>query len=104
MVIIGVDPGTATTGWGVVRYDGLLKNKKTGKPKKGNNNLLTLIDFGCIVTESKEKMEDRLLVLNRSLKRVMKEHNPDHVVIEQLFFGPIRHRHFQLDRLEELYY
>ncbi|MEX0621538.1 MAG: crossover junction endodeoxyribonuclease RuvC [Candidatus Woykebacteria bacterium] len=81
MLIIGVDPGTATTGWGVIR-------KTKGKSENAKNgNSLQLIDFGCILTKSTDEMGDRLFILRRSLQKIIKEHRPEMMVIERLFFG-----------------
>lgn len=75
MKILGIDPGTATTGWGVVEYR-----------KKGPNGF-NLVDFGCILTDSNDPMGERLVVLKKSLNKIFKGHDPDCVVIERLFFG-----------------
>jgi crossover junction endodeoxyribonuclease RuvC len=77
MVILGIDPGTATTGWGVIKYNG----------KKKGQTPTSLLDFGCIITDSKDEMGERLFILRRALKNVIKTHNPDTMVIERLFFG-----------------
>lgn len=83
MVIIGIDPGTATTGWGVIK----IQNNNEKSKGKTNGQSVSLIGFGCIVTDSNEEMGQRLKVLHKSLKKVIKEHNPDCIIIEQLFFG-----------------
>ena len=91
MLIIGVDPGTATTGWGVVKLTG---NREQGTAKEKNNRLrrtngrsLSFVDFGCILTNSTDEMGERLFILRRSLQKVIKTHRPDLMVIERLFFG-----------------
>jgi crossover junction endodeoxyribonuclease RuvC len=91
MIIIGIDPGTATTGWGIVGYkSGAKKRKKSGRKLVGNSgkkNEVSLIDFGCILTDSKEEMGKRLLILKGSLREIIKAHQPHVIVIEKLFFG-----------------
>lgn len=72
MIILGIDPGTATTGFGLI---------KTSSKK------VTLIDFGCIKTPSGEEMPKRLLQLRRELKRLVKEFKPQEMIIERLFFN-----------------
>jgi crossover junction endodeoxyribonuclease RuvC len=72
MVILGIDPGTATTGYGVI---------------KNNPNKLSLVDFGAIRTKAGEKMPKRLLNLRKELKKLIKEYKPKTVVIEKLFFN-----------------
>ncbi|OGY26652.1 MAG: crossover junction endodeoxyribonuclease RuvC [Candidatus Woykebacteria bacterium RBG_16_44_10] len=79
--MLGIDPGTATTGWGIVRKS-KIKNKKSK-----NNNSLELVAFGCILTKSTDEMGNRLLILSRSLKKIIRTHQPDVCVIERLFFG-----------------
>jgi crossover junction endodeoxyribonuclease RuvC len=72
MIILGIDPGTATTGYGVIE-------EKSGK--------LMLIDYGVILTEPKMTLEQRLEKLYDELGDIIDEYNPDEIAIEQLFFG-----------------
>ena len=72
MVILGIDPGTATTGYGIVRKDG---------------NRLTHIASGAILTDKTAEMPDRLLAIYTQLNRLLDVHEPDVMVTEQLFFG-----------------
>ncbi|OGY27060.1 MAG: hypothetical protein A2Z11_00935 [Candidatus Woykebacteria bacterium RBG_16_43_9] len=92
MVILGIDPGTATTGWGVVGYNRVGSSKvKIGRKNTNRisqkNNSISLIDFGCILTDSKEQMGKRLLILKKSLRDIIEAHRPEEMVIERLFFG-----------------
>lgn len=90
MKILGIDPGTATTGWGVVEKVGKKNQKSSFKSRKENQtgkDSIKLVDFGCILTDSGEKMGDRLLTLRNSLRKIIKSHKPDCIVIERLFFG-----------------
>lgn len=91
MVILGIDPGTATTGWAVLDYKRAggrtkISIEKTSKEQKGNNSI-SLINFGCILTDSKEKMGKRLVIINRALRNIITTHRPEIMVIERLFFG-----------------
>ena len=72
MIILGVDPGTATTGYGVVKKEG---------------SKYTLIDYGVILTPAKTELHDRLDTIFDELTEIIKEHNPDEVVVEELFFA-----------------
>ena len=72
MIILGVDPGTATTGYGIV------------KEEKGK---ISLIDYGCIETESKKEAPKRLDEIFEGLCSVIKEYRPDEAAIEELFFS-----------------
>src|SRR3989344_3092807 len=79
MIIFGIDPGTATTGYGVVRRS-KIKNQKS-------KSLVELVDYGCIVTPKEQEMPLRLYSIQKDLKRLLVQHNPDCVIVEQLFFG-----------------
>ena len=72
MLVIGIDPGTAITGYGLVRQD------ETGS--------LTAVDFGVIQTPAKMPMPQRLLELYRQLKEITLLHRPDSAAVEKLFF------------------
>jgi len=72
MLVIGIDPGTAITGYGLVRED--------------QNGNLTVVDYGVIQTPSKMPMPKRLLLLYRELKEITLLHRPDNGAVEKLFF------------------
>ncbi len=72
MVILGIDPGTATTGYGLVE-------EKGGK--------LSLIDYGVIITEPEHTAEQRLEIIFDQLGDIIDEYNPDEIAIEELFFS-----------------
>lgn len=72
MIILGVDPGTATTGYGLI------------EEKSGN---LSLIDFGVILTKPDHTLEQRLEVLYDQLSDIIDEYNPDEIAVEELFFS-----------------
>jgi crossover junction endodeoxyribonuclease RuvC len=72
MLVIGIDPGTATTGYGLVRQN-------------AQGELIT-VDFGVIRTPAKSSMADRLLQLHRELSDVISLHRPESAAVEELFF------------------
>jgi crossover junction endodeoxyribonuclease RuvC len=72
MLVIGIDPGTAITGYGLVRED------ETGS--------ITAVDFGVIRTPADLPMPQRLLELYRQLKEIILLHRPDSAAVEKLFF------------------
>ena len=76
MIIFGVDPGTATTGYGVISTSGT-----NGKTK------FQLIEYDCISTPKDWEMPMRLHSIQTQLNRLLKQHKPDCVIVEQLFFG-----------------
>ncbi len=70
-IIIGIDPGIADTGYGVIKQVGAQ---------------LTLITYGSIKTSSKLTLPERLKILNFELKNILAKYQPTTCVIEQLFF------------------
>ncbi len=76
MIIFGIDPGTATTGYRIV-------TASSENPKE----MFTLVEYGCIVTPKEMDMPMRLLSIHKDLKQLLQQHKPDCVSIEQLFFG-----------------
>ena len=72
MKILGIDPGYAILGWGVV--------EKTG-------NHFHPLDYGAITTDKDMDMPDRLEVLYDGLREIIEEHRPDVASIEKLFFN-----------------
>lgn len=81
MVILGIDPGIATTGYGIIRVDSNKKNTKTNLA-----NGFDLIDYGCLVTDKEMKEPDRLKKLHGDMSALLEKHKPDIVAIEMLFF------------------
>ncbi len=71
MVTLGIDPGTALLGYGVIRGD--------SDP--------VLVDVGVIETDSKAPMPERLVILHRETARLIKTYRPDVLAVEQLFFA-----------------
>ena len=69
MIIMGIDPGFAITGYGIIEY---------------NNNRFKVLDYGAITTESDLKLSERLLVLNDRLEELISLYNPDVVSIRNL--------------------
>lgn len=71
VVILGLDPGTATTGWGVIREEG--KNPQ-------------LVAFGCIETSKAKSAVERLKEIADDLEELLEVYQPDEVAVEDLFF------------------
>ncbi len=69
---LGIDPGLATTGYGLVRLNA------DGGLQAGA--------FGVIVTPPQMPAPERLLHLHRDLKEILSEHRPDSCAVEKLFF------------------
>jgi crossover junction endodeoxyribonuclease RuvC len=71
MLTLGIDPGTATTGYGLVEEI---------------NNKLNLVEYGCIRTLAGRKASDRLATISEELSAIIKKFCPDDVAVEKLFF------------------
>jgi crossover junction endodeoxyribonuclease RuvC len=72
MLVVGIDPGTATTGYGFVR-----DNADGG---------LDAVEYGIIATPAHESPENRLWMLYTQLKELLLLHRPDSGAVEKLFF------------------
>jgi len=77
MIILGIDPGIATTGWGVVEK---VPHGKVGKD-------FVMRDYGCVLTEAGLALEVRLAMLYKGVQEVLRENKPDAFVVEELFFN-----------------
>jgi crossover junction endodeoxyribonuclease RuvC len=73
MIILGIDPGTATTGYGII-----------STTKRGGKFLLE--DFGVIETDRKLTDAQRLEVLAKDLEKLIKRNKPAAMGVEKLFF------------------
>lgn len=71
MKILGLDPGTATTGWAVI------------EEKKGK---LVPLAFGHISTEKNTPESKRLLEINRDVLKIIQKYKPQEAAVEKLFF------------------
>ena len=74
MIIIGIDPGTATTGFAII--------KKT----KGTKNKLETIDYGCIKTCPDFSPGERLKKINNELNKLIKKYKPSVLAVENIYF------------------
>ena len=70
--ILGIDPGTATMGWGVIRQEG---------------NKLRYVQHGAIVTPSNWEMPRRLARLFDGVTELVRGYRPETVAVEELFFN-----------------
>lgn len=72
MIILGMDPGTATTGYGLI---------------KSSNNKVEALDWGCIFTSASETFPERLNKIYSRTTGLIKTHQPDWLAVEELFFS-----------------
>ncbi len=80
MIYLGIDPGTATTGFGVIK-------NIPGASKTKSQQEYEIVEFGVISTEKTDTDSHRLETLFNDLGAVIKKHKPDVIGIEKLFFA-----------------
>jgi crossover junction endodeoxyribonuclease RuvC len=72
LIVLGIDPGTAMTGYGLV--------ERTG-------SRLRAVDYGCLETPAGMPLPERLLLIQDGLIDLVETHRPDLVAVERLFFN-----------------
>ena len=72
MVVLGIDPGLATLGWGVI------------SDQQGKQSLLA---FGCILTTPDQSFPQRLLAIHTEFQELLTLYKPDEIAFEELFFA-----------------
>ena len=72
MIVLGIDPGYALMGWGVVESEG---------------SRMRLVAYGCIETRAGVPMQDRLRTLQLGIRDLLSIYKPDDVAFEELFFA-----------------
>lgn len=72
MIVLGIDPGTAALGYGIVERIG---------------GSLRAVDFGCLTTSPDAPLPDRLATIHAHVAELIETHHPDLVAVERLFFS-----------------
>jgi len=72
VILLGIDPGSVKTGYGVLRVDG---------------QEITVLDYGVIRSGTKKSFEARLLAIHDGLEKVFEKHHPELAVVEGTFHG-----------------
>jgi crossover junction endodeoxyribonuclease RuvC len=72
MRVLGIDPGSRRTGWGVVQLEG---------------TRLRQVAAGTIVAPAKLALEKRLRLIHEGLGQVVEAHGPEVVAVEEIFFA-----------------
>ena len=72
MIVLGIDPGTATTGYGVVERIG---------------SRIQALDYGCIETPATFELPARLLEIHAGVADLIERHHPSLLAVERLFFN-----------------
>jgi crossover junction endodeoxyribonuclease RuvC len=73
MIILGIDPGFGTMGYGVI--------------EKQNNGNTVPIDYGVVKTPQNESFPVRLAMLEEGLNRIFAKYKPEEIAVEELFFS-----------------
>lgn len=73
MIVLGIDPGIATTGYGVVRED--------------EGGQIVALAYGALLTPKTDTLPERLLSLRRQLMKLIEEWRPAESAVEALFFA-----------------
>ncbi|MBC7710868.1 MAG: crossover junction endodeoxyribonuclease RuvC [Rhizobacter sp.] len=68
--ILGIDPGLRSTGFGLIEQSG---------------NTLAYVASGCIKTDDKGTLPERLLTIAQDIQSIINQHQPDDVVVEKVF-------------------
>ena len=71
-LVLGIDPGTAVTGYGVVAFDG---------------RTATLVECGVIRTTAKDPLPQRLLEIHEGVEELIARHRPDTISVEDVFYA-----------------
>jgi crossover junction endodeoxyribonuclease RuvC len=72
MIVLGIDPGTAATGYGLV--------ERTG-------SRLRAVDYGCLETTNALQLPERLMHIHQAIAELIETHRPVLLGVERLFFN-----------------
>jgi len=72
MIILGIDPGIAIVGFGLIKYE---------------RNKFEVIDYGVLTTPAHTPVHERLVTIYDDLQSLIKKYNPEEFAIEELFFN-----------------
>jgi len=73
MIILGIDPGLATMGYGVI--------------DKLNNGNTVAVDYGVVLTPRDESLPVRLAMLEEGINKILLKYKPEEIAVEELFFS-----------------
>ncbi len=73
MIILGIDPGLATTGYGVI--------------EKRQDGSTAAVDYGVVLTPKDETLPVRLAMLEEGINKILAKFKPNEIAVEELFFS-----------------
>lgn len=80
MLVLGIDPGTAVTGYGLVCNESTNGRKTAGLGMR-------LVECGVIRTRARDPLPDRLREIHRGVSELIARHRPDHLAVEDVFYA-----------------
>ena len=72
MLVMGIDPGSLVTGFGIVEY---------------NHPNINLVSSGCIKTRRSESFDRRLKIIFEEISSIIKKFNPEQIALEEVFYS-----------------
>lgn len=72
MIVLGIDPGLANTGWGVIEQRG---------------SRLVCLAYGCVTTDARRPTAERLRDIHGGVVAVIERYRPDECAVESVYFG-----------------
>ena len=72
MIVLGIDPGLAKMGYGIVKF---------------KKDRISLIKAGCLKTSSKTQFGERLKTIYQEIKKIIKKYKPNFIALEEVFFA-----------------
>lgn len=72
VIVLGIDPGLANTGWGVIDSQG---------------NRMRCLGYGCITTSARDRVPERLSAIHSEIVRVVERYGPGECAVESVYFG-----------------
>ena len=73
MIILGLDPGLATMGYGII--------------EKQKNDNVTAVDYGVVLTPKNESLPVRLAMLEEGINKILLKYKPEEIAVEELFYS-----------------
>jgi crossover junction endodeoxyribonuclease RuvC len=77
VIVLGIDPGTAQTGYGVIRSGA----------REGDPSQASLVECGVIRTLPRDPLASRLLTIHEEVKALISRHRPDAMAVEDVFYA-----------------
>jgi crossover junction endodeoxyribonuclease RuvC len=84
MLVLGIDPGTAVTGYGLVRDD---RDSRPGSRNGSAGMAMRLVECGVIRTRARDPLPVRLREIHQGVSELISRHRPDHLAVEDVFYS-----------------